>query len=165
MPNIEKIIKTHTSKILNTRSKTPDRCNCREPADCPLAGNCTVKNVVYQATLTTTNGEEKTYTGLTATTFKTRYGSHKESFAHRDKGKRTALAKKIWELKDKNREYTLNWKILKRAHPYTPATKKCSLCQWEKFHIITANRDTRLNQRSELAGECPRKTGLLSNYG
>ena len=31
----------------------PKPCNCREPNKCPLKGECLVKEVVYQATITT----------------------------------------------------------------------------------------------------------------
>ena len=53
------------------------------------------------------------------------------------------------------------------AVPYTPLTKRCYLCQWEKYYmyIITANKNARLNQRSDLVTECMHKIGLLKDCG
>ena len=50
----------------------PKPCNCREPKNCSLNGECLVKEVVYQATITIAENSE-TYVGLTATEFKTRW--------------------------------------------------------------------------------------------
>ena len=100
MNNIETIIKTHNSSIINKENnKTPDTCNCRKKEECPLPGKCTIQNVIYEAKVTTEN-DEKRYIGLTATPFKTRYSSHKSSFNNRDKSNQTELSKHIWKLKD-----------------------------------------------------------------
>ena len=48
--------------------KEKKSCNFREPTKCPLKGECLVKEVVYQATITTAENTE-TYVGLTATEF------------------------------------------------------------------------------------------------
>ena len=96
MNNIETIIKTHNSSIINKENnKTPDTCNCRKKEECPLPGKCTIQNVIYEAKVTTEN-DEKRYIGLTATPFKTRYSSHKSSFNNRDKSNQTELSEHIW---------------------------------------------------------------------
>ena len=117
-------------------------------------------DVVYQATIETTS-DTKHYIGLTATTFKTRFTAHKSSFT--DKGKRnsTELSKHIWNLKDKNTPYTMTWKILQTAAPYTPKTKRCNLCLSEKYHIITADKTNLLNSRSEIISTCRHKRKYL----
>ena len=82
-PNIKQIIDGHNKTILRQNTppeeKTPPKpCNCREPNKCPLKGECLVKEVVYQATITTAESTE-TYVGLTATEFKTRWRNHQIS--------------------------------------------------------------------------------------
>ena len=48
MENVSQIIKKHNKRVtkLNERSIAP--CNCREKKNCPMNGNCRVKNVVYK---------------------------------------------------------------------------------------------------------------------
>ena len=43
--------------------------------------------------------EEKEYIGQTTTTFKLRYGTHKNTFGDRSKKTKTGLSKHMWELK------------------------------------------------------------------
>ena len=57
-------------------------------------------------------------------------------------------------------------RALKHAQPYTPSTKRCNLCTWEKYYITTAEKDNILNSRSELISTCRhRRKFLLSEYG
>ena len=71
-----------------------------------------------------------------------------------------------WKLKDKNIPFETTWGILKPAPPYTPSTKRCNLCTWEKYYITTAEKDKILNSRSELISTCRhRRKFLLSEYG
>ena len=165
-PNMENIIKSHNSNIINsTTAQEPDRCNCRNRSNCPLPGKCTIKNVIYKATVSTSENK-KHYIGLTSNTFKTRYSLHKTSFTNKDKRNNTELSKYIWKLKDNNTAYQIEWKILKIAKPYTPASKKCNSCLWGKYYIITADRTNTLNSRSELTSSCRHKSKfLLSDYG
>ena len=110
--------------------------------------------------------EEKIYVGLTSYTFKTRYSAHKNSFIHPEKKHQTELSTHIWKLKDKNIPHSINWKIIKHARPYSPRTKRCNLCLWEKYYIIISDKQKTLNSRSELISHCMyRKKYLLSEYG
>ena len=165
MDNMAKITKAHNNKIINNDKSTyQDKCNCRIKEECPLPDKCNTKNVVYEATVLTAN-EEKTYIGLTSNTFKTRYASHKSSFNHPEKRHQTELSSHVWNLKDGNIPYQINWKILRHAQPYSPRTKRCNLCLWEKYHIITADKKSTLNSRTELLSNCMhRKKHLLSEY-
>ena len=54
--------------------ETP-RCNCKDRKTCPLPQKCTIRNVVYEEKLETTN-KTQTYIGLTSNTFKTRFSQH-----------------------------------------------------------------------------------------
>ena len=75
-------IKRHNNKILkrhdsqdnppNTNSTHP--CNCRNPMQCPVKGNCLQSSVLYEARVTTTDSKQtRTYIGVTGDNFKTRY--------------------------------------------------------------------------------------------
>jgi len=73
-PSIIQIIDGHNKTILKQNTPpeeetTPKHCNCREPNNCPLKGQCLVKEGVYQATISTAESTE-TYVGLTATEYK-----------------------------------------------------------------------------------------------
>ena len=68
-------------KIIQKNEISAPKCNCHK-YPCPLKGNCQIKNVIYQATVKSEN-DEKTYVGLTGTTFKARWSNHKTGFVHR----------------------------------------------------------------------------------
>ena len=161
-PNFKKIISAHNAKILNP--KTPDPpCNCTDKDSCPLDGKCRASNLVYQATLKTTEDPPtvETYVGLSATEFKDRYRNHKTSFKNRNHSKATTLSVKIWELKDNNIPYNLKWSIVGRAHQFSPVTGVCNLCTLEKFIILTKPHQSTLNKREEIFGACRHKTPML----
>ena len=69
------IIKSHNQKILNENNGVSNerKCNCRNKDLCPLDGACLTSNVIYEATVTTTTRDTKTYIGMTEHEFKTRY--------------------------------------------------------------------------------------------
>ena len=98
-------IDEHNSKILG-EAPEPARCNCRDPAECPLPGKCLTDKVVYRATVTTDNGSE-TYVGLTAGPFKKRWQNHNSDFNTESKRGSTTLAAHIWKQKDKRLFMTL----------------------------------------------------------
>ena len=92
LPNIKSIITDRNNKLFHTADypnrAAVERCNCRSPDNCPLDGNCCVSSVVYQATLTSSD-PPKHYYGCCLTSFKTRYGNHKQSFLHPQKKKKS----------------------------------------------------------------------------
>ena len=70
MPNLKQIIDGRNKSILQKTTAPPilKACNCRRPADCPMAGNCLRSSVIYQATVTTEDSKpDQTYVGLTET--------------------------------------------------------------------------------------------------
>ena len=76
----------------------------------------------------------------------------------------TELSKYVWELKNQNINYTIKWKLLKRAKPYNCASNRCNLCLWEKYFIICKPKMATLNKRNELVSACRHnKKFLLSN--
>ena len=170
MPNVQQLISAHNKKILNKpgldRIAEDKECNCRQEAQCPLNGKCLTSGIIYQATVTRADNQEKdTYIGLTENTFKTRYANHVYSFNHEDKRSATTLSEHIWNLKNNNVQFTTTWKIVSRAKPYSTSSKMCRLCLEEKYFIIIRPEMATLNKRNELTSGCRhRRKHLLCNY-
>ena len=135
-------------QVLCECAPAPKLCNCREPNKCPLTGQCLVKEVVYQATITTAESKE-TYVGVTATDFKTRWRNHQMSFKHENKRNDTELSKHLWRLKDKKKDFTISWNILAKAKSYSNLSKRCNLC-----NILYKPDMATLNKRNELVSTC-----------
>ena len=153
--NMSSIIKSHNAKILansDTRAESKS-CNCRNKDLCPLDGACLVNNI-YKATVTTTSGKTKVYIGMAEHSFKTRYNNHKLSFKHRKHSHDTVLSKYIWDQRDKNTDFSIKWSIVTRASSYRGNPSRCNLCLAEKLCILSADRSTLLNKRSELITKC-----------
>ena len=50
---MSKIISAHNSKIIREQFQEEERkCSCTEDEECPLGGQCLIKNIIYQATVT-----------------------------------------------------------------------------------------------------------------
>ena len=138
MGNIKSKIASHNRRILSG-FKEDVGCNCRQKAECPLEGKCTWKNVIYQAEVFTGNqvqSQGKLYVGLASGLWKLRFANHNYSFRNFEKREDTELSKYIWELKNKNVEYRINWKIIGQEPPYSKEAKKCRLCLREQIEII-----------------------------
>ena len=130
-----------------------------------MQNKCQLKNVVYQATVTETTNRQttttETYIGICSTTFKLRYGNHKQSFKNRAHKTETELSNHIWAVKDRGSTYDIKWKILDRANTYSPITHICNLCTREKFFLIFKSELCTLNTSNELKSHCRHKKGLL----
>ena len=167
MPNVSAAIAAHNKAILSSSAPLEQGgCNCTQN-ECPLSGNCLTPNVLYEATLTTNieNYGEKLYKGITATTFKERYGNHLKSFNHEKYEKETELSKEVWRIKRQNKEFRIQWRIIKQYRPYNPLTKRCTLCLKEKIAILDHNGENQLNKRSEVIGACRhRQKYMLAAY-
>ena len=105
----------------------PKTCNCRKTNQCPLNGKCLTKSVIYKASVTTHDGNEeaRTYIGLTKNEFKERFNGHKHSFSNKNKRQNTELSKHIWELKDQQKDFNIEWEILCEAKSYDNRSKRC----------------------------------------
>ena len=68
----------------------------------------------------------------------------------RDKG--STLSKFIWELKDEGVNFQIKWRIVDRAPPYNPRTRKCMLCTKEAYYINYHKHMATLNKRKENLG-------------
>ena len=131
-------------------------CNCRNKEECPLEGQCQLKELIYQATVETEGGETQNYVGLTANTFKERYSGHLTNF-NNEHSKGTTLSTYIWKLKNESKIYNITWKILKHAKPFSPINGQCALCTAEKKFIIFKPELSSLNSRNELGAHCRHK--------
>ena len=106
--------------------------------------------LVYKATVTTSPGDARVYIGMTEHSFKTRFNNHKVSFKHRKHSHDTVLSKYIWDLKDSDTDFSIKWSIVMRARSYRGNPSSCYLCLMEKLCILSADKSTLLNKRSEL---------------
>ena len=135
---MDNLIKAHNNKILRKEEAKHTsqirQCNCRDRSTCPVGNKCLKNNVVYEATVQH-EGKAQKYIGMTENAFKTRYTNHKASFKHRIHRKQTVLSNLIWDLKDKNIDYKLTWKLIAQAQPYKPGKITCNLCLCEKNHV------------------------------
>ena len=151
--NMARIVNSH-NKAIEHRVVPPTRtCNCRNELNCPLDGKCLTNTIVYKAEVKSQEGT-KAYIGASDTHFKTRWNNHTSSFRNENRRSQTALSKYIWSLKEKNVNYELKWSVLKRTTSYNNSTKRCQLCGWEKYFIITTDKNVLLNNRSELVSTC-----------
>ena len=74
MNNVRSIITNHNTHIIRksqTQMTSVDSCNCRNKEACPLQDKCMNKDIVYKATISTSNANDtKHYIGMTSSTFK-----------------------------------------------------------------------------------------------
>ena len=99
-----------------------------------------------------------------ASNFKERYRNHQTSFKHRSKRNETELSKYIWDLKDRQKSFHVNWRILRSCQPYSNVSKKCNLCLQEKYFIIFRKDLSSLNKRNELASSCRHRNRLSLKF-
>ena len=108
--NMKCFINKHNKRILTRNAKqnntTNDTCtctcNCGRHDECPAAGKCSTKPVVYQADVTTkNNGERKSYIGITTNKFKQIYRNHLKSFRNAKYSNDTELSQHVWNLQRK----------------------------------------------------------------
>lgn len=155
LPNVAAYIRSHNRRQLETPD-TPNPCNCRVKANCPLQGQCQTKGVVYKAEVSTNEPRNHpvAYIGATEPSFKARFANHQTSLRHEKYRNATELSKYAWQLKEKGKDFSISWKILQRARPYSNIAKRCSLCLAEKTSIILAKDPGILNSRTELVSKC-----------
>ena len=89
----------------------------------PGTGECTKTNVVYQATVTSDDGQVNTYIGST-NKFQVRYYAHRSdanNVNNMDKG--TTLSKHIWKLKEERKGFNVSWRFVDRGPTYNPISR------------------------------------------
>ena len=168
LPNIETIIKNHNKKITNDNKNSEDEtCNCRDKEKCPLKGGlCRAKNVIYQATIKTSN-ESKSYIGLSANPLKRRVAVHRTTINSKPEDRNylqykqaTELSKYIHKLKSENKKYEITWNIIERECQPRPRIETCRLCLKEALLILQADKNC-INKRSEVMSSCRHRNRFL----
>ena len=168
LPNIETIIKNHNKKITNDNKNSEDEtCNCRDKEKCPLKGGmCRAKNVIYQATIKTSN-ESKSYIGLSANPLKRRVATHRTTINSKPEDcnylqykQATELSKYIHKLKSENKKYEITWSIIERECQPRPRIETCRLCLKEALLILQADKNC-INKRSEVMSSCRHRNRFL----
>ena len=133
-------------------------CSCRDKDNCPLNGSCKTSSVVYEAKVeyeVDNKRLSKIYIGASQTEFKLRYNNHVCSFRNYHKRKDTSLSNFVWSLKEKNVDYNITWRILRKCRPFANGSAICDLCKSEKWLIWRSTlRDNCLNRRTELVKGC-----------
>ena len=162
------IIAGHNKKILNSDRESIyglKGCNCIDGIEfCPLQGRCQSRGIVYKGVVKSVE-EEKEYIGQTTTTFKLRYGTHKNTFGDRSKKTKTGLSKHMWELKRRGVEADVEFDIITCAMPRAKGASVCDICITEKTLIARADPSRSLNKRNEVMNPCRHLAPLmLSNY-
>ena len=153
MPNMNNVIRKNNSKIMkNPAPSTTKTCNCRRKTDCPMNGNYLSECLIYKVSVITT--VNKYYYGTCENTFKERYNNHKCSFRNKSREKNTELSKYVWELKEKDINYFINWDIAIESHKYVCGSRNCDLCICEKLLIARADPNVLLNKLDELVLKC-----------
>ena len=152
-PNIGTIISMHNKKITRPLNQTNDKktCNCQSPAECPLDGNCCIKNIIYKAEI---QNPKAFYIGMTARTFKERFSQHKHSFKNEKRRKCTTLSDFVWT-QQLSPTPEIKWSIIKKSKAYTPGDAKCDLCTSEKEEILKQiNNPYCINKRNDVSTRC-----------
>ena len=150
MPNMKRRVDRHNiQKLATEEEEVVEPCNCTR-FECPLNGLCGKQNCIYQATVESSDGTTECYVGSTAQKFKKRYYKHRSSFQNPKYEHDTELSKHIWKLKRENKTYRIKWKVIDRAAPYNPVTKRCNLCNKEKFYIVYKRSMATPNKRKML---------------
>ena len=108
MPNMGAQIKRHNQRLLKGDTvEELEPCPHTRGVPCPMpgTGECTKTNVVYQATVTSDDGQVNTYIGGT-NNFRVRYYAHRSDAnnpSRKEKG--TTLSKYIWNLKEERKDF------------------------------------------------------------
>ena len=153
---MSEVISKHNKQIISKNTeqeKSQKTCNCRRPTECPLQNRCLEQSLIYQATVSSKSGEKK-YIGCTEGPFKTRFNNHKQSMNKRSYSSATELSKYVWNLKDRDENFDISWKIVAKASPYICGSKKCDICLTEKVFIADGDPVSLLNSRAEIISKC-----------
>ena len=131
----------------------------------PASGQCLQSSVVYGAAVKSTEttlrslfGEEEvetveTYTGSCEPTLKNRVQGHLTSFRYEKYRHSTRLSRYIHSLKDEDREYSIDWKIIDKQKAYSSISNACRLCLAECYWILYGDSAS-TNSRDEVWGFC-----------
>ena len=160
MPNIKTKINAPNRDILqNAPSKNVKQCNCQQKENCLMNGACLKENLVYYSTISCNdkNYKPKLYKGSFKASFKKRYSNHEKSFNVPLYKHDTKLSTEYWNLKMKQLNSEISWKIKGIYKSYIPTSKRCNLCLTEKLEILDDPDKNLMNKRPEIISQCRHK--------
>lgn len=166
LPNMGARIAGSNKQKLNSESvtETVGKCTCRR--QCPVNGDCKIKDTIYEAVITDSSNNQFKYLGKSSTEFIKRYRNHKKAIKNVKYRKNCELSKKTWDLKEAGIDFNLNWNIRKQAMSYKPGNAFCYLCLEEINQILFYNeKEHLLNTRNELYKKCRHRTKFKLNFG
>ena len=109
----------------DAKSTNNNTCSYRKKSDCSLNQNCLAECLVYNVVNTSTT---KTYQGTCEKSLKERYNNHSSSFTNKSRHKSTELSNYVQEMKVNDENYTIDWLIAIKAHPFICGARKCDFC-------------------------------------
>ena len=156
--NLKTIINNHNTNFLGKKpSINTSTYNCRNKEACPLDRQCQIEDVVYEDTLSSNqpNYKEKKYFGAAEESFKgSLYNYHNLSFRNEFYKNDTALSKQLWQIKMKNYNPKITWRIIRNCLPYNYKGRKCYLCSNEKLDIALYEGGNLVNKKTEFISKC-----------
>ena len=121
-------------------------------------GFTAVKRYVHKYTETTLFGEEEvetveTYTGSCEPTLKARVQGYLSSFRYEKYRHSTRLSRYIHSLKDEEKEYSIDWKVIDKQKSFSSNTNMCWLCLAESYAILYGDSAS-ITSMDEVWGQC-----------
>ena len=114
------------------------------------------ESLVYYATISCNdkNYEPNLYKGSCKTSFKKRHVNPKKSFNLPLYKHDTQHSTEYWNLKMKQLNPQISWKIKEIYKSSIPTSKRYNLCLAEKLEILDNPDKALLNKRSEIISQC-----------
>ena len=166
MPNMKAQVSRHNQRLLREETgEELESCPHTRTVPCPMpgTGECTKTNVIYQATITSDDGQVNHYVGCTGN-FKKRYYKHRTDCNNPNYKNLTTLSQFVWKLKEEQKGFHISWRFIDRGSNYNPITRVCRLCVKESYYLIFHTNMSTINKRSEVFNVCRhRLSTLLSN--
>ena len=120
---------------------------------------CLKESLVYYATISCNDKNYKTKLckGSCETSFEKRHSNHKTTFNVPLYKHDTKLVTEYWNLKTKQLNPRISWKIKGIYKSYNPTSKRCNLWFKEKLEILDNPDKNLLNKMSEIISQCRHK--------
>ena len=86
--------------------------------------------------------------------FISRYKRHKCFYNSSKYTLKITHSKHFWVLKDRKKDFSINWEVLARTKNKFNLKHSCTFCDIEKHEISKLNLNLALNKRNELFSSC-----------
>ena len=97
--------------------------------------------------------EVETYTSSSEPTLKSRVQGHLSSFRYEKYRHSTRLSRYVHSLKDENKEYSIDWRVIDKQKAYSSINNTCRLCLAESYWILYGDSAS-TNSKDEIWGHC-----------